>query len=193
MNTIRARRVTITLRRMLGLLLVFCIVLIGSCSWPNRLGDVYLYDRGNNSLVSLPGLNSPQIDMFPTISGDGRYITFTSNRPGGIGRMDVYLYDRNTENLVPIPNLNSQSNDTFPAISGNGQYIAFTSDRPGGAGGAFDVYLYSRANERVMQLKDINSSAGDAYPVLDSEGRYLAFISDRPGGTGKEDVYLYDI
>jgi len=64
--------------------------------------DVVLFDLALNGpdglpgvAIPLPGLNLPDYeDSSPSLSLDGRYLAFTSNRPRGVGGPDIYLYDR---------------------------------------------------------------------------------------------------
>src|SRR5262249_53909660 len=70
---------------------------------------VFLYDREGKKLVDLPGLNSQEADeRLPALSGDGRFLAFTSNRKGGAGLTDIYLYDRREGKAVVVPGLNSK-------------------------------------------------------------------------------------
>jgi Tol biopolymer transport system component len=64
--------------------------------------------------VDLPGLNTDDQEAQPSISPDGRYIAFQSDRGGG--EMDVYVYDRQAGALIPTPGLNSSAYDGNPNI-----------------------------------------------------------------------------
>jgi hypothetical protein len=72
----------------------------------------------------------------PSISGDGRYVTFQSDARNLVpndtnNKSDVFVRDRqtNTTTLVSIASDGAQGNGISwnPSISGNGQYIAFES------------------------------------------------------------------
>jgi Tol biopolymer transport system component len=153
---------------------------------------VYLFDRTAGKLVDLPGLNGSGCDdRAPALSGDGRWLAFTSNRKGGEGLTDVYLYDRKEGKLVALPGLNSKQMDGEPSLSADGNLLAFTSDRPGGSGGR-DVYLYDRSAGKLLPLPGLNSAAHEVSPALSPDGRYLVFVSERLGGEGERDIYLYD-
>jgi Tol biopolymer transport system component len=83
--------------------------------------DVYLYDLAEKRLVDLPGLNGAGPDQSPTLSPDGRYLAFVSERLGNAGHRDVYLYDRSPADgkprLLPTPGLNSVRDDVDPALA----------------------------------------------------------------------------
>jgi hypothetical protein len=46
-------------------------------------GDIVLYDRDAASFVPLPGLNAEARENSATVSADGRWVAFYSDRSGG--------------------------------------------------------------------------------------------------------------
>jgi Tol biopolymer transport system component len=171
--------------------------LIAFSAWarPGAAGQgwhVFLYDRGAKKTVELPGLNSQNFeDRLPALSGDGRWLAFTSNRKGGLGLSDIYLYDRRESKLLALPQMNSKHMDAEPSLSADGNLIAFASDRPGGRGGR-DIYLFDRAADKFLALPGLNTAAHEYSPSLSPDGRFIAFVSERLGGEGERDIYLYD-
>jgi dipeptidyl aminopeptidase/acylaminoacyl peptidase len=127
--------------------------------------DIYLYDRSDGRLRSLPGLNSPFRETDPSLSADGRFLAFTSDRTGGVGPLDVYLYDLAAGRLVPLPGLNGPGLDQTPALSPDGRFIAFVAERVSGEGER-DVYLYDREHGRLLPTPGLNSRAEDFDPAL---------------------------
>ena len=129
------------------------------------LTDVYLYDRKESKAVDVTKLNSPQSDVEPTLSHDGKLIAFVSDRPGGKGGRDVYLYDRDAGKLVDLPGLNSAAHEQSPALSLGGRFIVFVSERVKGEGER-DVYLYDRKAEKLLPTPGLNSKAEDFDPCV---------------------------
>jgi Tol biopolymer transport system component len=88
--------------------------------------DIYLFDRGagkggagkggGGKYVSLPGLNTAAHEYSPSLSPDGRYIAFVSERVDGVGERDIYLYDRKVGKLLSTPGLNSKTEDFDPCV-----------------------------------------------------------------------------
>lgn len=153
---------------------------------------VFLYDRAAQKTVDLPDLNSQAgEDRLPALSGDGRWLAFTSNRKDAVGLTDIYLYDRRDNKLVTLPTLNSRHLDAEPSLSGDGNLIAFASDRPGGRGGR-DLYLFDRAAGQLLPLPGLNTAAQEYSPSLSPNGRFIVFVSERLGGEGERDIYMYD-
>ncbi len=153
---------------------------------------VFLYDVSSKKTLDLPKLNREKFDQrMPALSGDGRWLAFASNAPGGAGATDVYLYDLGDKKILAIPEMNSKNLDMQPALSGDGRLVAFSSDRPGGAGGR-DIYLFDRTDKKFLLLPGLNSSDPEQSPSLSADGRFLAFVSERLDGAGERDIYLYD-
>jgi Tol biopolymer transport system component len=154
--------------------------------------DVLLYDLAAKKLVELPGVSTPNFDeRMPALSGDGRFLGYTTNARGGAGLTDVYVFDRQEKKIDTLPEMNSPNMDVEPALSADGRLIAFVSDRPGGAGGR-DIYLFDRSARKLVPLPGLNSAAHEQSPSLSPDGRFLAFVSERIGGAGERDIYLYD-
>jgi Tol biopolymer transport system component len=107
----------------------------------NFYTDIYLFDMSNYSTrcISLApdGNASNGSSANPSISHDGRYITFASNASNLVAsdnnnKKDIFVYDteNNTTSLLSIGDSPIQSDGTsaFPAISNDGSYITFYSD-----------------------------------------------------------------
>jgi Tol biopolymer transport system component len=105
------------------------------------------------------------MDTQPSLSGDGRLLAFTSDRPGGAGGRDVYLYDRTAGKFLPLPGLNTPDHEQSPALSPDGRYLAFVSERRGGAGER-DVYLYDREKGKLLPTPGLNSKEDDYDPCV---------------------------
>jgi Tol biopolymer transport system component len=163
-------------------------------AWPglsSRWG-VLLYDTSLKKLVDLPKLNSDASDQrMPALSGDGRFLAYTSNAKGGAGLTDIYLYDLKDKKTIALPEMNSKGLDIQPALNGDARLVAFSSDRPGGAGGR-DIYLFDRLDKKFLPLAGLNSDAHEQSPSLTDDARFIAFVSERLSGSGDRDVYLYD-
>ena len=153
--------------------------------------DIGYFDVAAGKRLDLTGLNTDADEREVTLSGDGRWLTFITNRAGGEGLSDVALYDRDQQALVPLPGVNSPHREINPALSADGRWLAFVSDRPGGAGGK-DVFLYDRAAAALVALPGLNSIAHEQTPALSPDGRFMAFVSERSSGAGERDIFVYD-
>ena len=155
--------------------------------------------------------------FWPTISGDGRYVAFSSRATNLVsddtnGVTDVFLVDRGQGTLRRVGlggsdhSIEGNDHSIHPAISPSGRYVAFSSaSRNWGPLSVIkrQVYLFDQsANETTR----ISSSAGNAfeaadgdcdYPSLSEFGDIVAFESnasnlvDEPDN-GQKNVFIYD-
>ncbi len=153
---------------------------------------VMLYDTTEKKFADVPGLNQGANDQrMPAISGDGKWIAYTTNAREGLGQTDIFLFDREQKKVLTLLEMNSKNTDLEPSLSRDGKRIAFVSDRPGGQGGR-DIYLFDRSTNKFLPLPGLNSGAHEQSPCLSPDCRYLVFVSERVSGAGERDVYLYD-
>ena len=77
--------------------------------------DVFVYDREKKALLPTPALTSPKDEQLTTLSADGRFVAFESNRAGG--PTDIFVYDLREQQLVELPGLNSSARERHPSFS----------------------------------------------------------------------------
>jgi outer membrane protein OmpA-like peptidoglycan-associated protein len=147
------------------------------------------YKLGTN--INVPGYKTQQ----PYVTPDGKYLFFSSNRPGGKGGFDIWVshidengFPEEAKNLgEPI---NTAGDEITPFYHGISNTLYFSSSGLPGLGG-FDVFKSSlNVDDSVYAFpanlnKPINSSKDDAYYIVDKFGTKGFFASDRvdcPGG-----------
>jgi len=124
----------------------------------NGVQDVFVHDRLTGITervnVSESGVEANDESGLPSLSGDGRYVSFASAAtnlvPGDTnGFMDVFVYDRHTAKIrrvsVDINETQAEGGDSYGQISDDGRYIAFWSNAdlvPGDSNnGQGDIFL----------------------------------------------------
>ena len=150
----------------------------------------------------------------PSVSGDGRYVAFTSYASNLVagdtnGFEDVFVRDRELHKTyrVSISTAGVQGNgDSYaPSISADGRYVAFASDAstlvPGDSNGYLDVFVRDRKLHKTFRVSVGPAGVqGDDYsnePSISADGRYVAFASEASnlvaGDTnGYLDVFVRD-
>jgi Tol biopolymer transport system component len=186
---------------------------VAFASWTNGIvpsdnngrRDVFIVDRatGARAQVSPVTPAAQQVDNGnAAISGDGRYVAFTSsaNLTGTAlsplrndnGSPFTFLYDTATGQLRPA-SINSSGQlvqGYSPSVSGDGRYVAFSSAaptllpafmrEPDWYGYAVDAFVFDRTSGQVdlTSVTDIgahNHIASAKHAVMSSDGRYVTF------------------
>jgi hypothetical protein len=145
-----------------------------------------------------PMVNSPNIEMTPSISADGLSLYFTSDRSDGEGRGDIWMATRisTTDAWSDATNIglpvNTPAMESFPSISADDLELYFCR----GDWGQGDIYVATRNSSQepwrnAVKLSDaINVSADDYAPLISFDGLTLYFVSKRPGGPGDIDMWI---
>jgi Tol biopolymer transport system component len=187
----------------------------------NSRWDVFVRDRQTRSTirasVGAGGIQANGDSEFPSISADGRYVTFVSTAsnlvPGDTNvRADIFVRDlqAGTTDRVSVSSTGAQANDGsfLPTISATGRYVVFQSGAsnlvPGDTnlvGDAFVRDLQSGTTTRVsVDSNGVqgNDSSGDFMGAISADGRFVAFSSFAsnlvPGDTNAaEDTFVHDM
>jgi len=128
--------------------------------------DVFIA-RGDGS-GARPLLSGPWHDYNASLSADGTWVTFTSERTGSADIYRVRSDGSALQALVTGPAFDDQG-----ALSPDGATLAFVSDR----GGQADIWLLTLATGTLTNLT--HHPAGDFRPAWSPDGQWLAFSSDR--------------
>jgi Tol biopolymer transport system component len=170
----------------------------------NGCRDVFLRDlvAGTNYLVSVNtnGISGDGFSTDAAISGDGRYVAFTSSADNLVAgdnnqSQDVFVRDlqAGTTTLVSVSvnGINSGSGDSFsPTISADGRYVLFYSvatNLAAGYGYGGNLYFRDLHAGTTYPLTTTGVSVADMTP----DGRSVAFIG-RAVGTSTVQLYVWD-
>lgn len=136
-------------------------------------------------LLNIDGYNSMQ----PYITSDGKYIFFSSDRPGGYGKYDLWYASMKDDKVISDPvNLgeliNSTEDEKTPYYSSITKTLVFSSNGRIGYGG-YDLFSAKESitawEEPVNMGFPFNSSRDDIYFVSKGTGKNFEayFSSDR--------------
>jgi hypothetical protein len=164
-------------------------------------GDIYV-SKLNGENWTRPqklhsDINSPSKESHISISADGRTIYFSSDRPGGYGKMDIYSVKKlpngkwgPAQNLGP--NINTIYDDEAPFIHHDGTNLYFSSKGHKTMGG-FDVFKSSFENGSWKKPVNIgfpiNSTKEDIYYTPTPDGKRAYMASYRKGSYGRADIF----
>lgn len=142
---------------------------------------------GNDSLLA----------AHPSVSADGEWLYFVSNRPGGYGGNDIWAAKKQGENQwgEPFnlgPDINTTGNEMFPFIRDNGE-LYFSSDSHIGLGG-LDIYkaVAQEKNHWIVQNMGIPiNSTGDDFAISFYPGEEKGLFSSSRDGSRGDDIYSF--
>jgi len=164
----------------------------------NGLWDIFLWEKGVKTLkrISLTsdhkernqGGESVNRVIVPSISGNGRYIAYTTTAtnmvPGDINFFqDVFLYDSNTDSTIIVSNSNEgkQGDSDSPigqgekiAITYDGSWVAFSTKATNLGVPAGNVVMHNRVTGQNKAVSSVfGTSVGRA--TLSQQGGYVVF------------------
>jgi OmpA-OmpF porin, OOP family len=150
--------------------------------------------------INMPGYKSQQ----PYVTDDGKFLFFSSNRPGGKGGFDIWMsaIDENgfIGNPVNLPEpINTVGDEVTPFFHTLGRTLYFSSNGHKGLGG-LDVFksAFNAEDSTYGEVKNmnapINSSRDDAYFIMERLQGKGFFASDRKDCEGGHcyNIYSYE-
>lgn len=163
-----------------------------------REAHIYVRDRTSGSTIlasrSTAGVAGNSFSQAPAISGNGRYVSFTSYATNLVAGADVangqiYLHDITTRatTLISLNMTNGDANGQSlnSSISFDGRHVAFTSRARDivtqDTGGRIQVYARDRTTNSTSRIS-INSAGtwGDRdsdYAMISADGNTVVFTS----------------
>lgn len=135
----------------------------------------------------------------PSVSADGQWLYFASNRQGGVGGTDLWRCHRlkngdwsRPENLGA--RVNTTGNEKFPFIHADGHTLYFVSDGWQGFGG-YDVYFIDLADGSAQPTNlglPINSEDDELSFGVTADGT-RAYFPGRVGSSRSRDILIFDL
>ncbi len=186
----------------------------------NNFPDVFVRDLkvGTTERVSVGagGAQADGVSAVPSISGNGRFVAFSSNADNLVeldtnSFADIFVRDRKlgTTERVSVATGGAQADGdsslVAQAVSADGRFVAFWSNAdnfvPGDTNGATDVFVrdrqYGTTERASVATGGAQADGGSVGASISTDGRYVAFWSDAtnlvPDDTnGATDVFVRD-
>jgi Tol biopolymer transport system component len=189
--------------------LALCVTLVpGAAAYADNVATTSLVS------VALDGTPSQGWSGEPSVSGDGRYVAFTSSARNLVADdtnklNDVFVRDRQagvtTRVSVGSAGVQADNSSEAPSISADGRHIVFESDAsnlvPGDTNRSRDVFVHDLLTKVTSRISvgplGVQANSDSWHPAISADGRFVAydsFASNLVGGdTNKvHDVFEYD-
>jgi hypothetical protein len=173
-------------------------------------GNLYVSRLINNKWTPIKKLNeninTKYWESHASVSKDGKFLYFTSNRKGGFGGLDIYSASRNNtglddwENVKNLgPAINTPYNEETPFISEDGKTLFFSSYGHYNIGG-YDIFYSTVLDSGKWSVPlnmgyPMNTTDDDIFfmPVHDGSFAYITryYSTDNFGKTDIYHVELY--
>lgn len=165
-------------------------------------GDIYV-SKLNGETWGKPehlnnNINTNAWEGSCSVSADGRFLYFASEREGGLGGRDLYVSEKVDGDWGPAVNLGPQINtpydDDAPFIHPDGITLFFSSEGHKSIGGYDIMYSIKKDNNWIDPISmgiPLNTTEDDRYYVINAKGDRGYFSSNRggAGGYGEQDIY----
>lgn len=144
-------------------------------------------------------INSEAWEGSCSISSDGRFLYFASEKPGGFGGRDLYVSEKINGGWGPAknlgPSINTKYDEDAPFIHADGITLYFSSEGHQSIGGYDIMFSIKKDNAWLPPISmgiPLNTTEDDRYYVISGEGERGYFSSNRPGigGKGSQDIYV---
>jgi hypothetical protein len=182
----------------------------------NGCNDVFVHDRstGITERVSVSSSGSESgftIDTWPSLSADGRFVSFSSlasNLVDGDTNQswDVFVHDRATgiTERVSVDSSGAEGNresSIFSTISADGRFVAFSSAASNlvadDTNGSPDCFVHDRATgitERVsVDSSGAQTRGGSDIARISADGSVVGFISTADDLVANDDNSMQDV
>ncbi len=134
----------------------------------------------------------------PSVSPDGEWLYFVSDRPGSFGETDIWRINLNAsdahpENLGPV--INTPGREMFPTVRTD-SLIYFASDGHPGMG-ALDIFRARLTPDGAWDVQNMGSpvnSEGDDFSITFMPDREEGFFSSNRGDArGYDHIYSFEL
>lgn len=174
----------------------------GSC-------DLYISYKVNGQWTPAENMgdriNSRQWDTQPSLSANGRWLYFASNRPGGVGKSDIWRSQRLADGSWSLPEnlgppINTPNDDEAPFLHADGQTLYFMSKGHSGLG-EFDLFYSRRTAGGQWGAPHnlgypINTTAAEGALVVSLDGKTAYYTTDKntpADGPVNLDIYQFPL
>ena len=165
--------------------------------------DLYFSELVNSQWSPAKNIGPPVNTAFketqPSISSDANVIYFSSDRPGGKGKLDIWVSKKNENGEWGIPvnlgdSVNTPEDEMSPFIHHDNNTLYFSSNGHIGMGGA-DLFITKRNEKgKFDNVKNlgypINTFGDEIGLIVNAKGNTAFYASNNEGN---KDIYYFEL
>ena len=150
--------------------------------------------------IQLLSFNQPEYSFgHPSLSDNGQYLYFVSDKDGGFGGKDIYKCQRLGDTWGdPVnlgSNINTSGDEVFPFLYKD-SLLFFSSNGHPGLGGLdlFYSVIYNGLPSKVIHLDESINSVADDFGIFFNKNNESGYVSsNRTDGAGRDDIYGFSV
>ena len=184
----------------------------------NETADIFVYDRQLQTTerisVATDGTQSDGFSRAPSISADGRYVSYDSMATNLVAddtnkRGDVFVFDRETQTTTRVSlsteGVESNNFSFNHDISGEGRYVTYSSAATNlveqDTNRVRDVFVFDRETQTTTRLSvnadGVQGNRESRESTFSADGRFIAYQSSADilvddDTNGRTDIFVYD-
>lgn len=184
----------------------------------NSTSDIFIHNsqtgQTNRISIASDGTEGNGDSYYPSLSVDGRYVTFHSDASNLVANdtnnaIDVFVHDRQTGQTsrvsVTSEGVQGNSESSYPRISADGRYVGFVSYATNlianDTNGVTDIFVHDRqtgqTNRVSIASNGLQGNLGSFFPALSANGQYVTFESSASNlvnndTNGEEDIFVHN-
>ncbi|HWY35960.1 MAG TPA: hypothetical protein VNX68_15055, partial [Nitrosopumilaceae archaeon] len=166
-------------------------------------GDIYVCHLSGDTWSKPeklgPNINTKYWEGSCSITADGHFLYFSSEKPGGLGGKDLYVSEMQPDGEWGVaknlgPSINTKYDEDAPFIHPDGITLFFSSEGHSSIGGYDIMYSINKEDnwmEPINMGYPLNTTDDDRYYVITAKGDRGYFSSNREskGGNGSQDIF----
>ncbi|NPA67269.1 MAG: hypothetical protein GXO50_01540 [Chlorobi bacterium] len=144
-------------------------------------------------------INTEDRETHASMSADGKYLYFTSDRPGGFGGLDIYVSEKMKNGIWGPPRnlgegVNTKYNEEGPFIHPDGKTLYFSSKGHENLGG-YDIFKSEKTQFGTWTKAEnigypINTVGDDVFYTPTADGQHAYYSSKRSPESEDNDIFL---
>lgn len=136
----------------------------------------------------------------PSVSPDGKYLYFSSDKPGGMGGSDLYRVELKEDGSIGIPvnlgnKINTPQDEYFPVVHSKDPLLYFSSNGHKGLGGQDVYYAIVSPSGEVSKIENMGApvnSSRDDFSFTNNKEQTKGYFTSNRDGFSNDQVYRFD-